>query len=208
MFMPNQFSSFKNNAKSLTIILTLYLTGCTTTLTSPYSDKLAVDTEQFYKNSATVLEEGRTASPKTDFERAKITHPENNAGSYSKFESQYNRLIIDSKSLILLALANDEKIGLAGQRLQSKLNDIVSESLPAKKCDEIKNDIDANSTTLLVGNYIDLKCILTGWKEQHADPQFTQNTLILKKSNWEARKKQLFNIVLILQKSAHTKEPR
>lgn len=200
--------SLKNITTSLTIILILYLTGCTTTLTSPYSDKLAVDTEQFYKNAALVLEDGRVASPMTDRERSEIKNPENHTGNYSKFEQQYNRLIIDSESLILLAVVNDDKIDVAGQYIQSELNNIVSETVPAKKCEEIKNTINIKDATLAVNNYIDLKCLVVGWKEQHADPRFTQNTLILKKSNWEARKKQLFNTVLMLQKSTHEKAPK
>lgn len=204
-----KFLSYKNIATPLAIvILTLYITGCTTTLTSPYSEKLSSDSEQFYKDAATVFEEGRAVSPATDFERSQISQPENHAGHYSNFEQRYNKLIIDSESLILLAIASDNNIGIAGQHIQSELSKIVSETVPAKKCDEIKKDLGTDSSTLLVANYIDLKCILVKWKEEHADPQLTQNKLILKKSNWEGRKKQLFNIVLILQKSAKSKDEK
>jgi len=64
------------------------------------------------------------------------------------------------------------------------------------------------SARLTVRNYIDLKCFFANWKVQHADMVFTENTQIMKKVNWEARKKAVFNIVLSILKAEGLKMKR
>lgn len=181
----------------------IFIAGCSVTLVAPYDETLVASSEEFYKNAARIIEEGRAASPKTDDARAKITEPNKHSAHYSKFESKYNQLVIDAEALILRAMASSDKIDLAGQELQSKLNELIETPLPSK-CQELKYIF--GKTSLTAANYIDLKCILTNWKKQHSDPKLTQNTLILKKANWEGRKQVIFNAILAIQKAERFKK--
>ena len=175
-----------------------FLSGCTTVLVSPYDEKLVTDTEAFYKKAAEMIEKGRSVSPLTDAERKKIRNPSAHEGYYTKFEGKYNDLIIDTEALILRAMASDNKISATGQALQSKISEIIENTIPSK-CSELSAEF--SSTSLTAKNYVDLKCIVLKWKEQHADDKLTDNTKILKKANWEGRKLIVFNAVLAIQKA-------
>lgn len=197
--------SFKSLVVGMTISSLVILAGCSTTLVSPYDEKLVTNTEAFYKKAAGIIEEGRAVSPKTDDARKQIVNPEKHEGHYSKFEGKYNQLIIDSEALILRAMVNSDEIDHVGQKLQAKLSDLIETSIPSK-CKDIKDEF--GKTSLTASNYIDLKCIITKWKEEHSDQAFTQNTQILKKANWEGRKQIIFNAVLAIQNAETFKKPK
>ena len=177
------------NQKIATIIAAAcfaFLSGCTTVLVSPYDEKLVTDTEAFYKKAAEMIEKGRSVSPLTDAERKKIRNPSAHEGYYTKFEGKYNDLIIDTEALILRAMASDNKISATGQALQSKISEIIENTIPSK-CSELSAEF--SSTSLTAKNYVDL------------NDKLTDNTKILKKANWEGRKLIVFNAVLAIQKA-------
>lgn len=174
------------------------LSGCTTVLVSPYDEKLVTDTEAFYKKAAGIIEEGRAASPLKDSDRNAIVKPSTHNGHFTKFEGKYNTLITDTEALLLRAMASDNKIGSKGQALQAKVSELIENSV-ASKCQELSAEF--SNTSLTAMNYVDLKCIVLKWKEQHSDNKLTRNTQILKKANWEGRKLLVFNAVLAIQKA-------
>jgi hypothetical protein len=190
-----KFKALRNLVLSAIFI---FVSGCTTVLVSPYDEKLVTDTETFYKKAAEMIELGRDVSPLKDEDRGKIVNTSSHNGHFSKFESKYNGLIIDTEALILRAMASDNKIGSTGQALQSKINDLIEASLPSK-CQDLSAEF--SKTSLTAKNYVDLKCIVLNWKNQHSDTKITQDTKILKKSNWEGRKLVIFNAVLAIQKA-------
>ena len=179
------------------------LYGCTTVLVSPYDEKLVTDTEAFYILAAETIEQGRAVSPKTDEERAAIADPETHDGHFSKFEGKYNDLIIATEALILRAMASDSKISKEGQKIQEKLSKMIEENI-SSECQALSAEF--SQTSLTAKNYVDLKCIVLKWKEQHADMGLTKDTQILKKANWEGRKIIVFNAVLAIQKAEGFKQ--
>ena len=175
------------------------VSGCTTTLVTPYDESLVTGTEAFYKKAAGLIEEARVVSPKTDAERSAIQNPASHKGHFSKYESKYNDLIVDTEVLILRAMAGDSEIDAKGKELQAKISQLIDETVTSEQCKQIHAAI--GETSLTAKNFVDLKCLVTQWKLQHADSAFTKTTLILKKANWEARKQHLFNAILAIQKA-------
>lgn len=184
--------------KITVVIVFFFLSGCSTVLVAPYDEKLVEDTESFYKKAANIVEEGRAVSPLIDADRAAINNPSTHGGNYSKFESKYNSLIIDAEALMLRAMASDNKIGSTGKALESKVSELI-DNAASSKCQELSSSF--TNTSLTAKNYVDLKCIVLNWKEQHSDIQLTRNTQILKKANWEGRKLIVFNAILAIQKA-------
>lgn len=203
--MREKLITTKSLVSCIAVAALLFLGGCSPALVTPYDEKLLTSTEEFYKKAAEIIEEGRAASPKFDEDRQKIAEPEKHDAHFTKFESKYNQLVIDSEVLILRAMASSDEIDLAGQKLQSKLNELIETTIPSK-CEELKNAF--GETSLTATNYIDLKCIIMKWKEQHSDPELTQGKLILKKANWEGRKQTIFNAILAIQKAEGFKKVR
>lgn len=189
-----------NNIRHIPIITLLFvlLSGCTTVLVSPYDEKLVSDTEAFYKKAAELIEEGRMESPLNDQERENIENPSMHGGHFSQFESKYNSLIIDAEALILRSMASDNKIDSASQKLQAEISELINTTIPSN-CEKLS--IQFAEASLTTKNYVDLKCILLEWKNQHTDLVLTRNTKILKKSNWEGRKMLVFKVVLEIQKT-------
>ena len=185
-------------ATALMLSSLLIISGCKVTLVQPYDAKLLADTEAFYKKAAGVIEEGRSVSPKTDQERRNIANPSKHKAGFAQFESKYNDLLVDSEALILRAMAGSNAIDATGQAIQAKLDDIIETNIPSV-CQGLAAEF--GQTSLTAKNYIDLKCIIIKWKEQHADPRLTQDTMILKKANWEGRKTLIFNVILAIQKA-------
>lgn len=176
----------------------IFLSGCTTVLVSPYDEKLVSDTEAFYKKAAEVIEEGRMESPVNDQERENIENPSMHGGHFSQFERKYNSLITDAEALLLRSIASDNKIGSDGQELQAEISELINTTIPSN-CKELS--IQFAEASLTTKNYVDLKCIILEWKNQHTDMNLTNNTRILKKANWEGRKTLVFNVVLNIQKA-------
>ncbi len=181
---------------SFFILLLVLIGGCSTTLVAPYDEKLVTSTEEFYKKAAGIIEEGRIVSPLTDQERKEIANPAEHAGHFSQFVDRYNFLLIDAEALILRAMASSDAIDATGQKIQAKLDELIETSIPSV-CEGLAAEF--GNTSLTAKNYIDLKCIISKWKDQHENPKLTQDTLILKKANWEGRKKLIFNAVLAIQ---------
>ncbi|BBO70309.1 hypothetical protein DSCA_42390 [Desulfosarcina alkanivorans] len=182
----------------LAFLVSVFSAGCVKTLVAPYDENLVASTEAFYVKAAGIVEEGRSVSPRTDQERAAITNPAAHKGHFSKFEARYSDLIVDAEALILRAMASSDQIDIAGQKLQQKLDELIESNIPSV-CAGLSDAF--GQTSLTAGNYIDLKCIVTRWKAQHADPSLTRDTLILKKANWDGRKNLIFNAILAIQKA-------
>lgn len=188
-------------------VLICLLTGCTTiTLVEPYDDKLFNDTETFFKNADAMIELGRFVSPRDDGERAAIADPTLHPGHISAFESKYNQLLVDSDALILRAVANSQGVDYLGSKIGKEVNKIIDESLPSS-CKDLE-EARAAETSLTAMNFVDLKCIVIKWKEQHGDQELTNGKSILKKANWQGRKIALFDAVLAIQKAEGFKKPK
>jgi hypothetical protein len=186
------------------VFLAFLMSGCPATVVQPYDEKLVTDTEALYKKAASIIEDGRVASPRTDQEREAISDPENHPGHFSAFETEYNGLIVDTEVLILRAMASSEQIDKVGQQIQEQINKLIDEGFESQ-CRELADEF--GKVSLTVQNYVDLKCIILRWKERHNDDSFTQNKKILKKANWEARKRIIFNGILALQQAEAFKKP-
>lgn len=177
-------------------LLILLVTACTVRLVQPYDEKLLNDTEAFYKNAATMIEEGKAVSPKTDAQRQAITNPAEHPGHFSAFESRYDVLITDSEALILRGIAGSQEIDAAGQAFQEKIDAVIDASLPSE-CPELQAEF--GKVSLTAKNFVDLKCLILKWRKEHNDVEFTRGKRILKRGNWEGRKRVLFNIILAIQ---------
>jgi hypothetical protein len=190
------------------VIASLLIVGCPITLVQPYDEKLFNDTEAFYRKGAGIIEEGMESSPLTDDDRRRIKEPEKSPAHYSKFAPKYGALLDDADLLIMRALAGSGKLDAIGEKINRKIEDLVGKEieLPAACKDLDEQFKDAASLT--VKNYVDLKCLVVRWREQHADPVLTEKTQILKKANWEGRKQNLFNAVLAIQKAEAFKKAK
>jgi hypothetical protein len=180
--------------------LTLFFSSCRVVFVQEYDEKLVVDTELIFKKASIVVDKGISKSPKTDDERAKINPSDKSDAHFSKFSDDYNELIRDSDALILRSLAKSGEINDFSAGLQEKF-EIFIEGLIPSACVDLDEELKKSTKSLTVKNYIDLKCYFTKWKNQHSDTSLTNNTLILKKANWEARKSGVFNIILAIQKA-------
>lgn len=187
------------------IIAAWLVGGCAVTLVQPYDEKLLADTEAIFKKASSMIDDGIANSPRTDDERAAIPEPESHSAHVSKFESRYAALSTDADALILRALSQSEEVDRIGQELQGQISDLVEKSLPSQ-CDDIEKELGMATTSLTVKNYIDLKCLVVGWKAQHSDPKLTQDTGILKRTNWELRKSHIFSAILAIQKAESSKK--
>ncbi|MEW7977652.1 MAG: hypothetical protein AB2814_09520 [Candidatus Sedimenticola endophacoides] len=87
------------------LLLAPMIGGCAMQLVQPYDAKLVSGAEAFYKKAATMVQEGRAASPGSDAERAAIADPSAHPAHFSRFESRYDKLVIESEALILRAAA-------------------------------------------------------------------------------------------------------
>ena len=203
--MPRKWSIEKTSWRSrhaivlLAIgIVMLLFSGCAVRVVQPYDDKLFNDTETFFKNADAMIESGKSVSPRDDKERSSIAKPDQHPGHVSAFESKYNQLLVDSDALILRAIANGQVVDYLGSKIQKKVNAAIDDSLPSSCEDLAKDEAKASLTAM---NFVDLKCLVIGWKNQHADQKLTQGTGILKRGNWEGRKITLFDAILAIQKA-------
>lgn len=192
-----------------TLLLSVFfvaLSGCSlVTLVQPYDADLYSNTESFYKKSSEVIAKGISVSPKTNGERDGITHSdiEKHPGHYNQFKSDYSSLLIDVNSLILRALANSGDIASKAQEVHTKIENAITKSIP-DKCDDLQNEF--SEVSLTTRNYIDLKCLIGKWESQHNSKDTSGQKLILKKANWEARSKSLFQGILAIQKAEASKK--
>ena len=193
----------------------IFLSACTVTLVQPYDEKLLTDTESLFKKASAMVDDGQLVSPRTDDDRRKVkaaailpkdptplvAHP----AHASQFAKRYNELQTDADALILRALSKNQGTSPIGERLQLKIEKLIEESIPSN-CPETDSEFSNLTASLTVKNYVDLKCILVNWKHQHSDPKLTEDTEILKKSNWELRRSTLFASVLAIQSAETAKK--
>lgn len=182
------------------LLILLALTGCTVTLVQPYDAELYKSTEAFYKKAATVILKGESASP-TGQQLASITSKaaSENPGHFSKFKADYDELLVDSNALILRSMANSGKVDDLGKQAQSKFEGFIGGDV-ASACETIQQDFPAADLT--TRNYIDLKCLVAKWKNEHegvGGAGTSEGKQILKKGIWEGRERTLFNAILAIQ---------
>lgn len=190
----------------VSISVFLFIAGCTTvTLVQPYDADLYSNTESFYKKTSKMIAKGISVSPKTNSDRKAIkdNNVEEHPGHYNQFKDKYDSLLIDANSLILRALANSGSIDSNAQEMHTKIESAITNSIP-NECDDLQNEF--SSVSLTVRNYIDMKCLIGKWGQQHNSKDSTGDKLILKKANWEARSKTLFQGILAIQKSEASKK--
>lgn len=187
------------------ITLALLLAACTVKLVQSYDEKLVNDTEAFYKKAALMIAEGKAASPLKNKQRSAIDDPAAHPGHFSRFESKYDALLVDSEALILRGRASSAEIDGAGAAIQEKISKLIEDELPSS-CPALRDEI--GTVSLTVANYVDLKCLILTWRERHNDDGFTQSKRILKRANWEARKLHLFNTILVIQEAEGFKKEK
>jgi len=201
MGIKSLLTAFKVSAGArltMVFLLSFLLPACTVKLVQPYDEKLFNDTEAFYKKAAEMIEQGKLVSPVTDEQRAEIAKPAEHPGHITAFEPKYLALFLDSDALILRAMANSQAVDSMGSNIQNSLNDVIDKSIPSS-CPELVQELGKVSLTAM--NFVDLKCTVLKWRDQHRDDSFTQGKRILKKSNWEGRKIAIFDTILAIQKA-------
>jgi len=188
-------------------LLLALLPGCAARLVQPYDAQLVDGTEEIFKTASAVIDDGFIASPRTDAERAAIRKPETSDAHFLKFQPRYDALIRQTDLLILRSMAGSNGIDPLGQKLQGKVEQVIESAVPSVCQDLTQTFNDLGATSLTVKNFVDLKCLLSRWKDQHQDPQLTRGSLILKKANWEGRRQSLFEIVLPIERAELSKKP-
>ena len=183
------------------------LAGCMPRLVQPHDEALVTATEALYAEAAEMIDDGIAASPRTDAERDAFRPSTRSDGHYSRYEPRYDKLIRASDLMILRAMAGSDGVDRLGQTLQAKIEAAIDNAVPSV-CAELTDSFnELGATSLTVRNQVDLKCLLTRWKEQHADPALTRNSLILKRANWETRRASLFRVVLAIQRAQLSNAP-
>lgn len=191
------------------VLLSTALSGCITVhLVQPYDADLYSNTEAFYKKASATIAKGINVSPKLPKdvkaipEESKEQHP----GHYNQFKNDYDILIVDSNSLILRSLSNSGQIDEIGRNIQTKIEEAIVSTFPAS-CDSLHETF--SSVSLTTRNYIDLKCLIGRWSIDHQGngaEDITYGKQVLKKANWEARDKTLFESILAIQKAEASKK--
>jgi hypothetical protein len=201
--------------RSALVGMLIFLSACSVMLVQPYDEKLLTDTESLFKKASAMVDDGQHLSPKTDDERRKLkgaalqpkdarplaSHP----AHVTQFAKRYNELQTDADALILRALSKSHETSQIGEKLQLKIEKLIEESIPSN-CPENDGVFLNLTASLTVKNYIDLKCILVKWKDQHSDLKLTEDTEILKRSNWELRRSTLFAAILAIQSAETAKK--
>lgn len=177
------------------VLPVLMLAACTTTLVQPYDEKLVNDTEQLYKKAAAMVDDGIAKSAL----EAKGP-PASRPGHVSRFDARYRDLATDTDVLILQALAKSDT-SRVGEKLQKKVEELISSNLPSL-CEDLTTQFQAESSSLTVMNYVDLKCIFMNWQRQHE----SDKDGVLSKTTWELRKGTLFNATYAILKAESVKK--
>jgi hypothetical protein len=187
------------------VMAPILLCGCAATFVAPYDEKLVSGTDALYKKGAAMIAKGEMASPKSSDERRRISNPAKHPGHVSAFEADYQALLVDTDALVLRAMSGRAAIDRRGEKLQAEIAKLVEASGPSQ-CPEFEASFPELSLT--AANYVDLKCLFLRWQAQHGDEAVTQGTGILKRVNWEGRKRTLFNAALAIQQAERFKKPK
>ena len=180
-------------------ILLLFLAGCGAVIVQPYDAGLVDKTEAIYRKGAEMIMKGWAVSPRTDSQRAALEAAGDSPAAFSHFEAQYDGLILDTEILILRAMSGSMDIGPAGEKIQSRVEELIQADVPSM-CPGLQEEF--GSISLTARNYVDLKCLFLRWKEQHRERG------ILKKANWEGRKIALFDIIYAIDRAESFKRER
>jgi hypothetical protein len=199
--------------KSIRIFFILFfifsLIGCTINLVQPYDADLYANTESFYEKASAMVAKGITLSPKfsDDIRDIPAGTEEQHPAHYNQFKGDYDALLIDCNSLILRSLSNSGEIDKIGREIQKKIEMAIVSTLP-NSCDSLQESFP--NVSLTTRNYIDLKCLIGRWSEVHqgknGSDDITFGKQVLKKSNWEAREKTLFEAILAIQTAEASKK--
>lgn len=189
----------------LVLLVVLSLLGCSTTLVAPFDQKLIDGTDALYKRAAGMIDRGMLASPRTDRQRSAIAGPASHPGHFSRYRADYDALLVGADALILGAVSQDWLIDARGEALQRRVLDRLGQAQPSL-CPDLQAEIDPPGLTSQ--RVVDLKCLLLTWRQKHDDREFTMGTRILKRANWEGRKRALFNAVLVIQQVEKAKQPK
>ncbi|QHG64931.2 hypothetical protein [Pseudomonas putida] len=179
------------------LLSTAVLSGCTVTLAQPYDAELYKNTEDFYKNAATLLLKGERASPvsKQQLSTLRAKDARQHPGHFSRFQAEYDELLVESNTLILRALTNAGALSEPGKQLHARVEQSLEEQL-GNQCDVLQRDFpDADLTTR---NYVDLKCLVSRWQHEHQQASYQ----VLNKAIWQNRKNTLFDSILAIQAAA------
>ena len=202
-------TTYLNYSRTLIFCLvTIFLSGCiTVNLVQPYDSDLYSNTESFYKKASALIADGVSVSPVSNKERDLISsqEKEKHPGHYKQFKVKYDSLLIDANALILRALASSGRIDLKAQQIHTKIENAITKSSPGN-CDDLQKQY--SNVSLTVRNFLDLKCMIGNWEKQHNSTKFTGGKLILKKANWEARSKTLFDGIIAIQKAEASKKDK
>lgn len=201
--------SIKNIVLICMLVLCISAASCAVNLVQPYDADLYNNTESFYKKASGVIVKGINVSPKlpSDIRAVSDDSNEQHPGHYNQFKEDYDALMIDCNSLILRSLSNYGKIDKLGKDLQAKIENAITNSCPSS-CDTLHSTF--TDVSLTTRNYIDLKCLIGRWSEEHQgkgeDGDITYGKKILKKSNWEGRSQTLFKSILAIQAAEASKK--
>lgn len=200
----NKLSEARPWPRLMLLVIAALLSACAPVrLVEPYDEVLVSRTEALYAEASEMIDDGINLSPLNSAERAAIRPSARSPAHYSVFAPRYDRLIRASDALILRSMANSDALDPFGRKVQDGVRKLIDNAAPST-CDELKAEF-ANAGSLTVDNYVDLKCLLIRWKAQHGDRRGTDNTLILKRANWEGRRRTLFDYVLEVQRAERAK---
>ena len=183
---------------ALLACLLLSLSACqTTTLVQPYDDVLVSETQDFYKQAATLLEKGREKSPQS----RPMQEDADNPGHVSHYQAGYNQLTIEANGLIIRAMVNAANVGKLGKKAQQVISQVIEERIPSV-CDGDSAQLGEDFTSLTVQNFVDLKCVVSNWQNQHSNaPAKT-----LTSADWNRRHGALLAIVIAIQQAESAKQ--
>jgi len=179
------------------LVAVFLFTGCGAVIVQHYDSRLIDKTEALYKKGAEMILQGWAVSPRTDTQRAAMMRDLNSPASFSKFEARYDELILDSELLILRAMSGSMDINARGAKIQERVEQLIEADVPSV-CPDLQAEFSGISLT--ARNFVDLKCLLMRWKEQHRERD------ILKKANWEGRKIALFDIIYAIDRAESFKK--
>jgi hypothetical protein len=157
---------------------------------SSFDQALFNQTEKFYQDASVLISKAKSASPKLRESIKSYDKINEHPAHVSQLERTYESLIIGSDVLLLRAISNG--VVIDDWAKITKVNELIDVSLPSM----CKSTLESHKLSLSAKNYIDLKCLILNWREQHKNAPDS----ILKKVNWESRQAILFQMLIIIQK--------
>lgn len=192
-------------------------------LVQTYDENLFNKTETFYEAASKVILRGESESlPLKSIMRLALpgSKPNKHVSHFLNFKDDYEKLIVQTNSLVLRAMLGSEQLNEKTLALHDKVADSINEKLPLKCGDVIPQ---TTGISLTVQSYISLQCRVIEWQKQHRDrtikplkgafsekefAKIGKETIdgLLTQKEWYARKKALFESVLDIQKAQARKK--